>query len=409
MAINCIGNFCAGAGPKLQPYYTDFYQILLSNLCGVDPDSLQTVSAPRLDFSDSAIRKIASSALRALHFVVSQDKTLVTEPICDIIQIVHSFIFMSVSVQAYNAADLKSPADERTQRRSRLQPQQPPYLHYPWRRPPVPISSDSEQSDTSDAFLGNPRRQRDDAKIRINALLCLMSIAKTNPRTLYPQLSKFIPDTFALFYQNNSNKGQLSPVFKSDNQPMSLFTILCYDPAPTVRMAACNSMTAILENARTYFSVASESANAKSSFTSLSERTASILRDIHTAIMQVMTKEDNDAVLGHIMKVTCALVSSTPYSRLVSGYLSKLYVAVMEQWQRAQPTTKEMILQVICAILDTHNDQDAVQETFTKPVGDVPPLVDLLLICQEHDAFEVRAMAWRALGAFAKARFTVIQ
>lgn len=106
---------------------------------------------------------------------------------------------------------------------------------------------------------------------------------------------------------------------------MSLFTILCYDPAPTVRMAVCNSMTAILENARTYFSVASEryikrkeethenrkltiflfsaSANAKSSFTSLSEQTASILRDIHAALMQVMAKEDNDAVLSHIMKV----------------------------------------------------------------------------------------------------------
>lgn len=105
MAINCIGNLCAGAGTKLQTYYKDYYRTLLSNLAVVEQSTEGTlmIASNALDFSDSAVRKIASSTLRALHFLLSQDKTLVTNPLCDIIDIVHTFIFMSVSTRTYNS------------------------------------------------------------------------------------------------------------------------------------------------------------------------------------------------------------------------------------------------------------------------------------------------------------------
>ncbi|KAI9247653.1 hypothetical protein BDA99DRAFT_548970 [Phascolomyces articulosus] len=277
MAINCIGNSCANAGSKLQSYYPSYYQALLSNVCVITHGSHGTmmVASSSLDFTDSAVRKVASSTLRALQFVLSQDKTLVTNPLCDIIQIVHKFIFTSVSTQAYNAmmredtTPLQVATTTSRIRMARFQQQQQQQItskrssHISWRSTEPRIiglaSSDSELSDTGDTTMANPRRQRDDAKIRINALLCLSAIAKTSPRVLYPHWPKFIPDTFSIFLGNNTDQhDHLYPTLQSDNQPLSLFTLLLYDPTLTVRTAVCNTLIAMLDGSKQYLSVASE-------------------------------------------------------------------------------------------------------------------------------------------------------
>ncbi|KAI9310897.1 hypothetical protein BX666DRAFT_1868726, partial [Dichotomocladium elegans] len=260
MAINCIGNTCAGAGSKLQHYYKDYYQVLLSNICTVEHGSHGTmmVASSQLDLTDSAVRKIASSTLRALQFILSQDKTLVTNPLCDIVQIIHKFIFMSVSVHTYTGALRPIPMRQLIQ-----QQQQSRRAQFIWRPAETRIlgttSSDSELSDSTEVGAGNPRKQRDDAKIRINALLCLAAIAKTSPRVLYPSWHKFLSDTFSIFLSNNSDQhGQLFPFLRSDNQPFSLFTLLLYDPMSTVRTAVCNTLIALLEGSHQYLGVASE-------------------------------------------------------------------------------------------------------------------------------------------------------
>ncbi|KAI9031529.1 hypothetical protein CLU79DRAFT_694010 [Phycomyces nitens] len=253
MAINCIGNTCAGAGPKLQASYKDYYEVLLSNLCVVDHTSRGTimVASSSLDFTDPGVRKIASSTLRALQFLLSQDKTLVANPLCDMIDIVYNFVFIHVSVQAYNFITPKpSVQSTRTQ--------------FSWRpsmlsRTAAALSSDSELSDSDSP--NSLRKQRDDAKIRINALLCLSAIAKTSPRALYPNWHKFVPDSMTIFFNNNefgSNSQRLSPTLRSDNQPFSLFTLIIYDPTVTVRIAACNALIAMLEGSKQYLSIASE-------------------------------------------------------------------------------------------------------------------------------------------------------
>ncbi|KAI9497177.1 hypothetical protein BDB00DRAFT_881731 [Zychaea mexicana] len=267
MAINCIGNSCANAGSKLQPYYASYYQALLANVCVVEHGSHGTmmVASSSLDFTDSAVRKVASSTLRALQFVLSQDRTLVTNPLCDIIQIVQKFIFTSVSTQAYNAMREEALPTTPRGRVVRLQQQQtnrrPSQISWRSMEPRTIglTSSDSELSDTADTTMANPRRQRDDAKIRINALLCLAAIAKTSSRALYPHWQKFIPDTFSIFLSNNTDQhGNLFPTLQSDNQPLSLFTLLLYDPTVTVRTAVCNTLIAMLDGSKQYLSVASE-------------------------------------------------------------------------------------------------------------------------------------------------------
>jgi hypothetical protein len=180
MAINCIGNTCAGGGTKLSSLYKDFYACLLGNLCIIDHTAQGTIMVASifLDFTDTAVRKVASSTLRSLQFLLCQDKSLVTNPLCDIIEIIRTFIFMSVSIQSYSTVS----ASTQYTRRNRLSQPASQY-QFSWRTPINKQSSTSSESELSDSTSLNelsPRRQRDNAKIRINALLCLSAIANVS-------------------------------------------------------------------------------------------------------------------------------------------------------------------------------------------------------------------------------------
>lgn len=176
MAINCIGNTCAGGGTKLSSLYKDFYACLLGNVCTVNHTAQGTimVASTSLDFSDTAVRKVASSTLRALQFLLAQDKSLVTNPLCDIIEIVRTFIFQSVTVQSYSGVN--------TQYRRNKLSQPITQYQFSWRpvNKQASTSSESELSDSTQINELSPRRQRDNAKIRINALLCLSAIANVS-------------------------------------------------------------------------------------------------------------------------------------------------------------------------------------------------------------------------------------
>ncbi|KAL1927140.1 hypothetical protein VTP01DRAFT_5103 [Rhizomucor pusillus] len=419
MAINCIGNLCAGAGTKLQTYYKDYYRTLLSNLAVVEQSTEGTlmIASNALDFSDSAVRKIASSTLRALHFLLSQDKTLVTNPLCDIIDIVHTFIFMSVSTKTYNSTrDESSTGRGILPARSRLsQTSITPRPQLSWRMMPQKstglTSSDSEMSDSSDSTAANPRRQRDDAKIRINSLLCLQAIANTTPRVLYPQWHRFIPDTFSIFLLNNTdNQGELLPYLASDNQSSSLFTILLYDPMTTVRIAVCNTLISMLDASKQYLSVASDR-ETKSSFTSLSERLASILRDLHAAVRQALRKEASEQVLQVILQLIQVLVANCPYDRLAPDYLPQLYRALWDLWPRASLNVRCSVLDAISSILEAAIE---VPESIQNPLeADTLSLLQSLVQTvteqsSSNSSSNLHVAVWHTLAAMARFRFSMV-
>ncbi|KAI7896773.1 uncharacterized protein EV154DRAFT_173472 [Mucor mucedo] len=331
MAINCIGNTCAGGGPKLANLYKDFYACLLGNLCTVDHTAQGTimVASTSLDFSDTAVRKVASSTLRALQFLLGQDKSLVTNPLCDIIEIIRTFIFQGVSVQSYASPN------PQYNRRNRLSQPTSQY-QFSWRSPvnkQASTSSESELSDSSQINELSPRRQRDHAKIRINALLCLSAIANTSPKALYPHWHKFLPDTFSVFASNHAGGDTLIPFMRSDNQPLSLFTILLYDPTVTVRAAVCSTLIAMLDGSKQYLSLALESEKSQSSFTSLSENLGSIIHDVHRGIICGLGKEQTHQVLSMLMNVTTVLIENCSYERLSEKHLPCLYQAVIPHWK----------------------------------------------------------------------------
>ncbi|CAO3627309.1 unnamed protein product [Mucor fragilis] len=381
MAINCIGNACAGAaGTKLQPLFQDFYACLLGNVCTVDRTTQGTimVASTMLDFADTAVRKVASSTLRSLQFLLAQDKSLVTNPLCDIIEIIYTFIFLHVNVQSYGVGQpLNNTAPSRRNRLSQpLTSTTTPTtstsstlnrpLQMSWRTPlhkstSLVTSSESELSDSASLTELSPRRQRDNAKIRINALLCLSAIAHTTPKALYPHWQKFLPDTFSIFLNNNAIHGELPPLLKSDNQPYSLFTILLYDPMVTVRTAACNTLVSILDGSKQYLSIAQESDKSKSSFTSLSENLGSIIRDVHQGLIYGLGKEQSTHVLTLMMHATTVLVENCSYERLSKSHLPRIYHAIADHWK--EQILHGPILKAISSVFSIHQEnlRDLIQ------------------------------------------------
>lgn len=73
----------------------------------------------------------------------------------------------------------------------------------------------------------------------------------------------------------------------------------------------------------------------KSSFTSLSQQLASILRDFHSAVIHALAKEDHPQVTALVFKLACTLVNNCPYDRLAPGYLTRLYKAALLKWSQA--------------------------------------------------------------------------
>lgn len=57
---------------------------------------------------------------------------------------------------------------------------------------------------------------------------------------------------------SNHGGDALTPFLRSDNQPLSLFTILLYDPMVTVRAAVCSTLIAMLDGSKQYLSLALE-------------------------------------------------------------------------------------------------------------------------------------------------------
>ncbi|RUS23174.1 armadillo-type protein [Endogone sp. FLAS-F59071] len=435
MAINCFGNLCAGAGSKLQQYYQQIFEILMGNIHVVG-DRAFSMSA-ELNFGDPGVRKgsdleerdndtahpqIASSTLRALQLLINEDPKLIASSQFDTIEIVRTFVFYLVEHPGYGHVDHRRVSDPEGSL-SPMSPSTPLTPRSPSRRPSFQMkpllakrslaSSDSELSDGGS--IGGQSRQRDDARIRINALSCLQTIAKTSPRALYPHWTKFIPDTPTTVFS--------SPTIHTP-QPPSLFTILARDPAYTVRVAACNALMAILDGAKQYLSVAAErDAKSGSSFTSLSEKMAFITRELHIGLAATIVKETHQAVLVLLFKCARVLVENCSYDRLSPGYLTKLYVVLVGYQTTSIPLIRSASLNAIAAVVDAKSGQNEIGElmqgeSLEPPVltvtAELPTRHNLLGLLREivgspDEAPAVRCEAWSVFCACTRTQPNVVR
>ncbi|CAG8564763.1 9383_t:CDS:10 [Ambispora gerdemannii] len=277
MAINCLGNLSARTGNKLHGKYRSIYDVLFANLNA------------------------------------AEDKSLLKEPFGTAIETIRIYVFFKIGEMTTLSIDrtprnqiTRSYASTSSSRTSQARnPREKSTYHHrssnhSW------LSSDSELSDSD----YNQNKRNDDSRVRLNALGCLQSIARASPKLLYPYWNKFLPDARTL---------STSP---------SLFTIISCDPIQTVRVAACSSITTLIDRSKQYLSLADDR-ELKSSFTSLSANLGAIVRQLHHELINALREEQQTIMLLQLLKCCNVLVNNAAYDRLSGGYLTRLFNAVL--------------------------------------------------------------------------------
>ncbi|CAB4383085.1 unnamed protein product [Rhizophagus irregularis] len=297
MAINCLGNLCYRTGNKFQGKYKDVYELLLTNLNSPNPSD-----------DEAAYLKIISSTFRALQFVVIEDKNVLAEPFGSTIEIIRKYVFYNIDdikklqvsidrsrIEAGKSVRNSGPSNQKHSRKhSRMRS-----IGRSW------LSSDSEISDGE--YSQSLRKRNEDSRIRANALGCLQSIARASPKKLYQYWSHFFPYT--------------EP---TETSSPSLFTIIACEPIHTVRILACSIISTMIDGSKQYLAAADDR-EVKTSFTSLSAKLGTIVRELHAGLCQVILREDHITVLAQLLKCCNVLVNNAAYDRLSSNYLSRTY------------------------------------------------------------------------------------
>lgn len=85
-------------------------------------------------------------------------------------------------------------------------------------------------------------------RLQQTALSCLVGVAKSNPKQLYPYWSDFIASS-SLSSSTNAGGGHVAP---------SLISVINHHELANVRIAACMTLIALLDGSKQYLSVAEE-------------------------------------------------------------------------------------------------------------------------------------------------------
>ncbi|CAG8467088.1 2678_t:CDS:10 [Paraglomus brasilianum] len=331
MAINCLGNLCMRTGNKLNGKYKDIYEIFLANLNSMTID-------------DTASLKVVSSTLRALQLVVIEDKNVLVEPFGAVVETIKRFVFFNFDGSREEASmrDQMLPT-QMLRRQSASTPKSRPLRQmeagtHSRNNSKSWISSDSELSD-GDHF--HQRKTNDGSRIRLNALGCLQAIARAAPKLLHPHWTKFLSDMHSV---------PTSP---------SLFTLIAHDTVQTVRIAACSAIMIMLDGSKKYLSVADDR-DTKSSFTSLSAKLGGLVRELHTELIKTIALEEEVPVLVQLLKCGNVLVTNTAYERLSSGYLSRLFRAVVSLLAHEDTSIRISTLTLLSSIISCNSRHDEV-------------------------------------------------
>ncbi|KAF0524602.1 ARM repeat-containing protein [Gigaspora margarita] len=398
MAINGLGNLCFRSGAKLQGEYKSIYEVLLSNLTTVEPN-----------LDDAAFLKVISSTLRALQFIMNEDKTIVTETFNETIEAIKRYIF-------FNADELKkfSLNTDRTRANSiSMRNNGPPSPRSPThsrhnRTKSLGRSWLSSDSELSDGEHVQTRRRNEDSRIRSNAVGCLQSIARAAPKLLYSHWNHFLPDTHA-----------------SMSSIPSLFTLIQYEAMPAVRISACSVITTMIDGSKQYLAAADDR-EIKSSFTSLSAKLGAIVRELHAGLLQILAKENHGAILIQLLKCCNTLVNNTSYERLSGGYLSRLYYAVVRFLTHDDNNVRIATMSLISNIVECKSCVEEVENLIQAAVineivsngttsnstqtFEITNLLAFLikLIGNSSQPSNIRIEAWGVLCACTRTHFVVI-
>ncbi|KAF9980165.1 HEAT repeat-containing protein 6 [Mortierella antarctica] len=415
MALNCLANLVHKTGSLLSPFHERMYRVILSNLTATsyyESGSIIVALGPARRKERASERKLISSALRALHFLIQEDKHVSTQSIPPLMDVICRFMFFTSESGTKQPTIASSPSAFNVGVISRATyPTQPSII--PSTKPvgsvgsatpdayaePSPThyrnlqSSDSEYSDSESGAHLAQRRQHD-GKVRLNAMLCLQTLARGAPKQLQPHWPKFLTSSTS------------APMMAGSYKTPSLLVLIGSDPISTVRSAACVVLGYILENSKQYLAMAEEKAaqpltKSHTGILALSERIGLMTRELHVGLAAAMDAVDNSveqSVIIQMIKCCSSVAANCSYERM-----------------RSEPALQASALMLLTTTLSNASARSEVQDTIlvcTESSESAPPnvLTRLLSLVDNHQVPAlVRVEAWNALRAIAGNHFSVIR
>ncbi|KAG0343185.1 HEAT repeat-containing protein 6 [Podila horticola] len=430
MALNCLANLVHKTGSLYATSHDKMYEILNLNLIAspqYESGPMATLSSTVRRKDRASERKLVSSALRALHFLLQEDKQLSVRSITPIMDVICKYMFFT-SEHGSAQPNLTASTGAFTVGVLKRQSYMPPSSSAPVTKLPghggqystdldqsylsyrSVQSSDSEYSDTESGIHQIQRRQHD-GKVRLNALLCLQALARTASKQLQPHWPKFLTtsNTPATMY------------FGSHKTP-SLVGIIGTDPIPTVRSAACVVLANLMENSKQYLAMAEEKIatytglRSQTGVMALSERVGLITRELHTSLAAAISGIDDS--LDHtaamqMVKCCASVVASCSYERMRPGLSLSLYNSIQPFVSHTDPGFQTTALSFVSALLGNTTASVQVREAILTEsredsLSNLPQSL-LRLVRDPQTPVLVRVEAWGTLRSLAQHHFATAQ
>ncbi|KAG0249862.1 HEAT repeat-containing protein 6 [Mortierella polycephala] len=434
MAMNSLANAVHKTGTLYSSYHERMYEVLLSNLTSTsyyESGSLAGHSsmARRKDLASE--RKLISSALRALHFLLQEDKQISSRSIPPLMDVICRFMFfktetspgqpgLATSSNAFHIGIIKRTSYATptnilpfTKSTGATGSQHPPsdvnaessFMSYRNMQ-----SSDSEYSDSELGAHLTQRRQHD-GKVRLNALLCLQALARAAPKQLQPHWPKFLTHS------------SYTPTVLGTHKAPSLIGLIGSDPIPTVRSAACVVLSHILESSKQYLAMAEEKLSVPGTKTQagmlvLSERIGLMMRELHVGVRSAMNGVDSSLEQGvviQMIKCCSAVVANCSYEKMRPGLSLLLFNSVKTFLNSNEPGLQSAALLFMSALLSNTTARTDVQESIlsnsTPPNSNVPDFLAHLMEFVEdaNGPPAVRIEAWSTLRVLAQFHFEAVR
>ncbi|KAF9920831.1 HEAT repeat-containing protein 6 [Linnemannia zychae] len=432
MSLNCLANLVHKTGSLYSTFHDQIYGILLSNLTTTsyyEVGTLASLSNTIRRKDRASERKLISSALRALHFLLQEDKTLPVRSMLPLVEVICRFMFFTsdittghhamtptssgFSVGVIKRTSYTAPTGSTLTTISTSSMSSTPQLDNSsdstqFVRRNVQ-SSDSEYSD-SETGLHHALRMQHDGKIRLNALLCLQALARAAPKQLQPHWTKFLTTSTS------------SPsTFASYKMP-SLVNLVVLDPIPTVRTTACTVLSNILENSKQYLAMAEEKSQvtglmSHAGILTLSEKIGLMTRELHVDIAAGMSKIEGlveQTVVIQMIKCCTSIVANCTYEKMRRGLALVIFNSVKQFLNSSDQSLQSATLMFMTALLSNTSAQADLREFILLPsqeTGSTPGLLSQLLdmVNDINIPISVRSEAWNTLSAIARHHFVVIQ
>ncbi|KAG0051577.1 HEAT repeat-containing protein 6 [Gryganskiella cystojenkinii] len=410
MALNCLANLVHNTGSLFSTLHERMYGILLSNLTAT-----------------------SHSALRALHFLLQEDKYVATRSLGPILDVIFRFMFFSSentsssSLHGSNLGALSVGVIKRSSYATlsgtipttkvsgvtNTSTNNSPHSSVSQSDILIPQrdlqSSDSEYSD-SESGASQAQRRQHDGKVRLNALLCLQSIARTAPKQLQPHWPKFLTTS------------SFPPMWAGIRKAPSLMSLAGSDPILTVRSSACVVLGNIFETSKQYLAMAEEKPTlpgnrSQTGILTLSERIGLMSKELHIGMAAALEGLDSSTDQGAIIQMIkcCSIVvASSSYEKMGPSLCLVLYNPIKKYLIGSEPALQTSALSFVSALLSNSSAQAGVKECILPPAvnnsgSQGAGLLSVLLNFVEGESIPAKVEAWATLRAVSQFHFESVR